>query len=160
MSPAPTPLYTAEQIREGVSELAASLDAGFSSGDTPHLVAVLKGSFMFLADLVRAMRRPGTIDFVRVQSYGSGRVSSGTPRLLQSPGADLRDRHVVLVEDIVDTGLTLRMLQQQSARGAAAESEDGALGRIRPEDRRRRRPADGSPSAPGGCLRPLLPVRR
>ncbi len=111
MSGMPIPLYTAEQIRTRVAELAVDLDGRFPAGDTPHFVAVLNGSFMFLADLVRAMPRPVTIDFVRMQSYDSGTTTSGTPRLLHGPGADLRDRHIVIVEDIVDTGLTLHTLR-------------------------------------------------
>ena len=112
MSRVPVPLYTAEQIRNRVAELAISLDARFPAGATPHFIAVLSGSFMFLADLVRAMPRPVTIDFVRMQSYGSGATTSGTPRLLHGPSSDLRDRHIVIVEDIVDTGLTLETLRR------------------------------------------------
>ena len=108
----PTPLYTAEQIRTRVAELATSLATRFPTDETPHFVAVLNGSFMFLADLVRAMTRPVTIDFVRMASYGSATTTSGTPRLVHGPNSDLRDRHVVIVEDIVDTGLTLHKLRE------------------------------------------------
>ena len=112
MSAMPTPLYTAEQIRTRVTELAHSLAVRFPGGETPHLVAVLNGSFMFLADLVRAMTRPVTVDFVRMTSYGSATTTSGTPRLVHGPSTDVRDRHVVIVEDIVDTGLTLQALRE------------------------------------------------
>ena len=112
MSRMPIPLYTAEQIRARVAELAINLDGRFPAGDTPHFVAVLSGSFMFLADLVRAMPRPVTMDFVRMRSYGPGTTTSATPRLLHGPSLDLHDRHIVIVEDIVDTGLTLRTLRQ------------------------------------------------
>ena len=108
----PTPLYTAEQIRTRVAELATSLATRFPTDETPHFVAVLNGSFMFLADLVRAMTRPVTIDFVRMASYGSATTTSGTPRLVHGPNSDVRDRHVVIVEDIVDTGLTLHKLRE------------------------------------------------
>ena len=108
----PTPLYTAEQIRTRVAELATSLATRFPTDETPHFVAVLNGSFMFLADLVRAMTRPVTIDFVRMASYGSATTTSGTPRLVHGPNSELRDRHVVIVEDIVDTGLTLHKLRE------------------------------------------------
>ena len=112
MFPMPTPLYTAEQIRTRVVELATSLATRFPADETPHLVAVLNGSFMFLADLVRAMTRPVTVDFVRMTSYASATTTSGTPRLVHGPSTDLCDRHVVIVEDIVDTGLTLQTLRE------------------------------------------------
>ena len=112
MAATPTPLYTAGQIRTRVAELAASLDGLLPAGDTPHFLAVLNGSFMFLADLVRAMPRPVTIDFVRMASYGAATVTSGAPQLLHGPRDELRGRHVVIVEDIVDTGLTLQVLQK------------------------------------------------
>ncbi len=113
MSTTPTPLYTAEQIHTRVLELATRLATRFPADATPHFVAVLAGSFVFLADLVRAMPRPVTIDFVRVASYGSGTTSCGAPRLLHGPSVDIRDRHVVIVEDIVDTGLALRLLRDR-----------------------------------------------
>ena len=112
MSAMPTPLYTAEQIRTRVAELAHSLTTRFPMSETTHFVAVLNGSFMFLADLARAMTRPVTVDFVRMTSYGSATTTSGTPRLVHGPSMDLRDRHVVIVEDIVDTGLTLQALRE------------------------------------------------
>lgn len=112
MSAMPTPLYTAEQIRTRVAELATSLATRFPADETPHFVAVLNGSFMFLADLARAMTRPVTVDFVRMRSYGSATTTCGTPQLVHGPSTDLRDRHVVIVEDIVDTGLTLQALRE------------------------------------------------
>ena len=112
MSTIPRTLYTAEQIRARVLELASSLATRFPVDVTPHFVAVLNGSFMFLADLVRAMTRPVTIDFVRMTSYGSATTTSGSPRIVHGPSTDLRDRHVVIVEDIVDTGLTLQVLRR------------------------------------------------
>ena len=107
------PLYTTEQIHQRVSELASGLDRQFAANETPHLVAVLKGGFMFLADLARAMPREVTIDFVKMQSYGSETMSSGTPQLVHGPAASIRGRHVVIVEDIVDTGLTLQALRRR-----------------------------------------------
>jgi hypoxanthine phosphoribosyltransferase len=86
------------------------LDAG---EETPvHLVAVLKGAFVFMADLVRAIGGPVSCDFIAVSSYGSGKSSSGEVRLLKDVDSRLEGRHVVIVEDIVDTGLTLSYLRE------------------------------------------------
>jgi hypoxanthine phosphoribosyltransferase len=107
----PTPLISAEQIRTRVGELATALAQRIPDGETPHLIGVLKGGFMFLADLVRAIPRPVTVDFARLVSYGSGTTSSGAVELVTAPHS-VRGRHVVIVEDIVDTGLSLRRLRQ------------------------------------------------
>ena len=141
MSRVPVPLYTAEQIRDRVAELAISLDGRFPAGATPHFIAVLSGSFMFLADLVRAMPRPVTVDFVRMRSYGSGTTTSGTPRLLHGPSSDLHDRHIVIVEDIVDTGLTLQTLRQ-SLSAARPRSLDTVTLLDKPARRRADVPVD------------------
>jgi hypoxanthine phosphoribosyltransferase len=77
-----------------------------------HFVAVLKGAFMFLADLIRAMEGPVTCDFIAVSSYGSGTSTSGEVRLLKDLDRSIEGRDVVIVEDIVDTGLTLSYLQE------------------------------------------------
>ena len=111
----PTALYDAAQIHARVDELASDLDRRLPPDGTPHLIAVLKGGFVFLADLVRAMRRPVTVDFVRVASYGAG-TTPGAPRLIQEPEMPLCGRDVVVVEDIVDTGATLGVLRQRLLR--------------------------------------------
>jgi len=81
--------------------------------DAPvHLVAVLKGAFIFLSDLMRAFEGPVTCDFIAVSSYGSGTTSSGEVRLDKDVGRGLEGRDVIIVEDIVDTGLTLSYLQE------------------------------------------------
>ena len=137
----PLPLYTAEQIGSRVAELATRLAARFPAGDTPHLVAVLNGSFIFLADLVRAMTCPVTVDFVRLTSYGSATTTSGTPRLVHGPSAALRDRHVVIVEDIVDTGLTLQVLREHLLAGRPRSLSTVVL-LDKPARRRTRVPVD------------------
>ena len=110
--PTPTPLISAEQIQARVGELATALAQRIPDGETPHLIGVLKGGFMFLADLVRAIPRPVTVDFACLASYGSGTTSSGAVELVTAPEHPVRGRHVVIVEDIVDTGLSLRRLRQ------------------------------------------------
>ncbi|HET9360944.1 MAG TPA: hypoxanthine phosphoribosyltransferase [Vicinamibacterales bacterium] len=103
-------LITEAQLRERVRALA--LDISRDHPDGVHLVSVLKGAFMFLADLVRAMPGEVTLDFMALSSYGNRQTTSGEVRLLKDLDAGLEDRSVVIVEDIVDTGLTLAYLQE------------------------------------------------
>jgi hypoxanthine phosphoribosyltransferase len=103
-------LLTADQIQQRVRELAQQI-AGDHDGDV-HLVCVLKGAFMFLSDLIRAIDGHVTIDFMAVSSYAKGTTSSGEVRLMKDLDSGLEGRHVVIVEDIVDTGLTLAYLQE------------------------------------------------
>ena len=99
------------EIQTRVAALAAEIrrDHGASA---IHLVAVLKGAFMFLSDLMRHMDGEVTCDFIALSSYGSGTQSSGEVRLLKDLDRGLEGRHVIIVEDIVDTGLTLSYLQE------------------------------------------------
>jgi len=113
MCQAPTVLYSAQQIHARVSELGNSLSQMIPISETPHLIAVLKGSVIFLADLMRAIRRPVTIDFAYLSSYGSGANSSGEVKTFSAPKSSVRNRHIIIVEDIVDTGLTLSSLRNQ-----------------------------------------------
>ncbi len=131
----PVPLYTAEEIQSRVTQLAASLDTRFPPNEPLHLVAILKGSFVFLADLIRMMQRPVTVDFVRIASYGAGAVTSGAPVLLHSPTLHLQDQHVVIVDDILDSGLTLQMLQRH-LRAAGARSLSSVVLLDKPTRRR------------------------
>ena len=108
-----TTLFTAEQIHARIQQLAAEIDASYPPGAPLHLVAVLKGAFVFLSDLSRALAlRPITLDFIAVSSYGAATKSSGEVRLLKDLDAPLQGRDVIIVEDIVDTGLTLHYLQE------------------------------------------------
>jgi hypoxanthine phosphoribosyltransferase len=113
-------LVTAEQIRDRVAELAKDIDE-FYADKNPLLIGVLKGAVPFMADLSRAMALPTTQDWMAVSSYGSGTVSSGVVRILKDLDADVKDRNVLIVEDIIDSGLTLSWLTANlKARGAAS----------------------------------------
>ncbi len=103
-------LLTTEQIQQRVRELGTQI-AREHEGEDLHLVCVLKGAFLFLGDLIRTMDRHVTIDFMAVSSYAKSTSSSGEVRLLKDLDSGLGGRHVVIVEDIVDTGLTLTYLQ-------------------------------------------------
>lgn len=119
MPAAVTPFISADQIRERIAALAQQIRA--DAPDTElHFIGVLKGSVFFLADLLRAMPGTVTMDFIAVASY-AGTKSSGEVRLLKDVDRGLQDRHVIVVEDIVDTGLTLHYLQDiLRARGPAS----------------------------------------
>jgi len=103
-------LLSAAQIEKRIVELAAEIRRD-SPGDL-HVVAVLKGAFMFLSDLVRQMSGSVSLDFMAVSSYAKGTTTSGEVRVLKDLDTSLDGRHVLIVEDIVDTGLTLAYLQE------------------------------------------------
>jgi hypoxanthine phosphoribosyltransferase len=103
-------LLSSDQIQTRIREMAREIDRDHAGGDV-HLVGVLKGGFMFRADLVRAMNGKVTLDFMALSSYGKGSRSSGEVRVLKDLDYGLEGRRVVIVEDIVDTGLTLTYLQ-------------------------------------------------
>ena len=102
-------LLTARDIQERIGSLATDIRRDHPHG--VHLVCVLKGAFMFLADLTRALEGDATLDFIALSSYGTGTKSSGQVQLLKDLGTSIEGRDVVIVEDIVDTGLTLNYLQ-------------------------------------------------
>ena len=113
-------LVTKEQISEKISEIAAQIDE-YYQGKNLLLVGVLKGAVPFMADLARAMEIPTTQDWMAVSSYGSGTMSSGVVRILKDLDTDVKDRDVLIVEDIIDSGLTLSWLTANlKARGAAS----------------------------------------
>ena len=113
-------LIPADRLQARVAELAAEIDADYAGRDL-LLVGVLKGAVMIMADLARAMRLPVEMDWMAVSSYGSGTRSSGVVRILKDLDADITDKHVLVVEDIVDSGLTLSYLVQNlRSRGPAS----------------------------------------
>src|SRR5262245_55037275 len=101
--------FDADTIRARVAELGREITAAYPEGDL-LVLGLLKGSFVFLADLVREIRRPLHVDFLVASSYGDGTVSSGNVRLVYDPETDLAGKHILLVEDIVDSGKTLSKL--------------------------------------------------
>jgi hypoxanthine phosphoribosyltransferase len=119
-------LLSAEQIQARIVELGVEIGRDYR-GRTPLLVAVLKGAFVFLADLVRAIPIPHEIDFMAVSSYGASTRSSGIVRIVKDLDLDLEHRDVLLVEDIVDSGLTLAYLRRMLAARNPASLEVCAL---------------------------------
>jgi hypoxanthine phosphoribosyltransferase len=110
MNPKLPVIVSADQIRRRLPELAAEIERDLPPGRAPHLVGVLKGAFVFTADLMRALRIPSSVDFLALSSYGKGTTSSGEVKLLKDLDVTIEGRDVIVVEDIVDTGLTLSYL--------------------------------------------------
>jgi hypoxanthine phosphoribosyltransferase len=113
-------IATEEQLRTKIAELAAQVDKDYKDRDL-LLVGVLKGAIMAMADLTRAMQRHVEMDWMAVSSYGSGTKSSGVVRILKDLDRDITGRNILIVEDIVDSGLTLSWLRANLlTRGAAS----------------------------------------
>ena len=106
----PVVLISEEEIQQRVAALAESISNEYADDEELVLVGVLKGSFIFLADLSRKLTIPRTIEFIAVSSYGSGSKSTGAVRLVMDVRGNIEDKHVLIVEDIVDTGHTLKYL--------------------------------------------------
>lgn len=106
----PAVLISEAEIRARVDELAAQISADYKDKEPLVLVGVLKGSFIFLADLSRRLTIPRVIEFIAVSSYDSGSVQSGAVRLVMDVRGNIEDKHVLIIEDIVDTGHTLHYL--------------------------------------------------
>ena len=115
-------LISTEEIEAKISALAKEIDADYADRE-PVLVGVLKGAAMFMSDLARALERPCTMEFMAVSSYGSGTQSSGVVRILKDLDRDIAGQHVLIVEDIIDSGLTLSwLLRNLSSRAPASIS--------------------------------------
>ena len=104
-------LFSEEQLRQRVAEIAAQIDRDYA-GKEPLLVSVLRGSFVFMADLVRSIHLPCTVDFMAVSSYGSGTSSSGQVKIVKDLSEQIEGRDLIVVEDILDSGNTLSYLLQ------------------------------------------------
>jgi hypoxanthine phosphoribosyltransferase len=119
-------LISQEQIADKVAELAAAIDADYV-GREILVVGVLKGAVMFMADLARALGTPVSMEFMAVSSYGSATSSSGVVRILKDLDRDIVDKHVLVVEDVIDSGLTLSWLLRNLATRQPASLEVVAL---------------------------------
>ncbi len=105
-------LLDADTIQARVREMAVEIERDYPAGEEIHLVCVLKGGFVFMADLIRSMSPRVSLDFIAVSSYAKSTKSSGEVRMLKDLDSGLQGRHIIIVEDIVDTGLTLTYLQE------------------------------------------------
>lgn len=103
-------LLTAEQIRDRIAEMAEEIDRDYHVSEPVYLICILKGGCIFLADLARAMKTPTRLEFIGISSYGRGKSSSGQVQLTKDLDVSIEGHHVIIVEDILDTGLTLTYL--------------------------------------------------
>ncbi|XP_022133463.1 uncharacterized protein LOC111006034 [Momordica charantia] len=119
-----TVLWNQDQISARVADIASRISLDFPAFSSPPvLVGVATGAFVFLADLVRHINLPISVDLVRVESYGFGTHSNGAPRISSDLKVDVKNKHVILVEDIVDTGNTLScLIAHMEAKGASSVS--------------------------------------
>jgi len=114
-------LISEDDLKKRVAELGRELSELYSPQDQPLLVCILKGAFVFLADLTRSIDIPHEVDFMVTTSYGTGTESSGVVRILLDLERNIEDRHVLIVEDIVDTGYTLEYIARNlRTRGPAS----------------------------------------
>lgn len=109
MALVPRVFLTSEQIQNRVREMGQQITADFPEGPI-YLIAILKGAFMFLADLSRAIRTPSRVEFIGISSYGRGKTTSGQVKVTKDLDVSIEGHHVLIVEDIVDSGVTLTYL--------------------------------------------------
>lgn len=132
-------LISATQIQARIRELAAQIDIDYTDDAPLYLIGILKGAYIFLADLARAIRRPVRIDFMGLSSYGGGKTSSGEVKVTKDVDVSLEGTNVLIVEDIVDSGITLNYLvhviQQRNPRSVRVIALlDKPERRVRPVD--------------------------
>lgn len=104
-------LFSSEQIAERVAQIARQIEADYPPDEPLVAIGILKGSFIFMSDLVRELDRDVTLDFIALSSYGDATETTGVVRLLKDLDVDIKDKDVIIIEDIVDTGLTLEYLK-------------------------------------------------
>jgi hypoxanthine phosphoribosyltransferase len=104
-----TVLFSRQEIEDSLNRLSVQIKSDYQDKN-PLLIGILKGSFVFLADLARRLDFPLEVDFMRLSSYGQGQQSSGQVKIVSRPVLAVKGRHVLVVEDVIDTGLTLRFL--------------------------------------------------
>lgn len=109
MALAPRVFLTSEQIQNRVREMGEQISADFPDGPI-YLIAILKGAFMFLADLARSIETPSRVEFMGISSYGRGKTTSGQVKVTKDLDVSIEGHHVLIVEDIVDSGVTLTYL--------------------------------------------------
>lgn len=113
-------LFSEQQLADKVAELGARISADYAGKD-PLIVSVLKGSYVFMADLTRRISIPCNVDFMAVSSYGAGTKTTGEVQIIKDIGSKIDGRHLIIVEDILDSGVTLSFLiKVLKARGAAS----------------------------------------
>ena len=105
------PLLTEEQIQNRIKELAEQISSEYKSS-VPVFIGVLNGSFLFMSDLIRYLTINCEIDFFKLSSYGDAKISSGNVKLLKELNCEVNDRDIVIVEDIVDTGLSIKYIEE------------------------------------------------
>lgn len=128
-----TTLYSTEQISEVIARMGEQITADYA-GKEPLLVCILRGAAVFMADLARAIDLPLETDYMAVSSYGDATVSSGRIKIEKDLSTDVKDRDFIVVEDIVDTGLTLNwLLEQLKHRGAASVAVAAFMHKHRPD---------------------------
>ena len=112
MSATPRVFISADQIDQRIKQLAAQIDADYAGSGPVYMIGILKGACIFLADLARALKTPARIEFMGISSYGKGKTSSGQVKVTKDLDVSIEGYDVIIVEDIVDSGVTLSYLLQ------------------------------------------------